>query len=634
LTLSPVPAAIASIHHDGSSRYISAPRPEGLQLGDEVTIRLRMGVHTSVNRALLRICPDGEQMFIEMRPGAVEQACRWWEATLKVEMPVVSYRFLLIVEDDAGAAAGVWWHNAAGTHRHIPTDADDFRLLAGYDGPAWVRDAVFYQIFPDRFADGDPASNVRDGEWEYRGHRAIARRWGEPPATGWQAMLEFYGGDLPGVTQRLDYLAELGVNAIYLNPVFTAFSNHRYDVVDYDHVDPHLGGDAALAALRRATAERGMRFILDIVPNHCGLYHPWFQAAQADPAAATAEFFTFRRHPDEYASWLGVRSLPKLNYRSERLRWAIYAGPEAVFRRWLRPPFSADGWRIDVANMLGRQGGDQMGAEVARGIRQAVKEENPAAYLVGEHWFDATAQLGGDAWDAVMNYAGFTHPLWHWLRGFAVGQHSEPRHIAAAGRWPTAALTDTWTAYRAAIPWAIAQQQLNLLGSHDTQRILSLVCGDPALNQLAACVLLTYPGVPSIYYGDEIGLAGAGDTAARACMSWERATWNADVSALYRRLIALRRASPALIAGGFQALLVEEDTLAYLRDAATEQVIVAAHRGPALRPAGPLPVAPGGLPDGAEFVELFSGQRSVVQAGHLPLPALTPGATIWRYRPA
>ena len=254
-------------------------------------------------------------------------------------------------------------------------------------------------------------------------------------------MIEFYGGDLPGITGKLDYLAGtssssgpgLGVNALYLNPVFTAYSNHRYDVADYDNVDPHLGGNAALAELRRGLTDRGMRYMLDIVPNHCGFMHPWFRAAQADPAAATAEFFTFRHHPDDYECWLGVRSLPKLNYRSPRLREAIYAGPDAVFRRWLRPPYAADGWRVDVANMLGRHGVDQLGAEVARGIRQAVKAENPDAYLLGENFFDATAQLQGDGWDASMNYAGFTMPLWYWLRGFTVDQHSEPRQVGRAG---------------------------------------------------------------------------------------------------------------------------------------------------------------------------------------------------------
>ena len=198
-------------------------------------------------------------------------------------------------------------------------------------------------------------------------------------------MVEFFGGDLAGIEAHLDHLVDLGVNAIYLNPIFATRSNHGYDITDYDHVAEHFGGDAALVALRRATAERDIRLILDIAPNHVGVEHPWFQAAQADREASTAPYFVFRDHPDDYESWLGVGSLPKFDYRSEALREAMYAGPDAVLRHWLRPPFSVDGWRIDVANMLGRLGPVQLGPEVARGMRAAVKAEDPDAYLLGEH---------------------------------------------------------------------------------------------------------------------------------------------------------------------------------------------------------------------------------------------------------
>jgi alpha-glucosidase len=618
------PAYASSIHHDGSSRYVlNGSGRDDLRLGDEVTIRLRAGLDAPLERVFLRICPDGEQQFIEME-SEEGPACRWWQARLRLTMPTVNYRFLIFSKD------GAWWYNGTGLHRHTPTDAEDFRLLADYAAPTWVNASVFYQIFPDRFADGDPSNNVRDGEYSYLGIPVRARRWGEPPTpSGPEAMVEFYGGDLIGIEQHLDYLVDLGVNALYLNPIFTAPSNHRYDVVDYNNVDPHLGGNSALISLRRATAERGLRLILDIVPNHCGINHPWFQAALADPHAPTAEYFTFYHHPHDYACWLGVRSLPKLNYRSPALREIMYDGPDAIFRRWLRPPYSIDGWRIDVANMLGRQGAEQLGLEVARAIRKAVKEENPAAYLVGEHFFDASAQLQGDCWDAVMNYAGFTMPLWYWLSRFEVRQHGHPARCSSDLPWPTQALVETWQAYRAAIPWAIARQQFNLVGSHDTPRILTIVSGDRARNRLAVGLLMTYPGVPCIYYGDEIGLGNSQDTTARGCMIWDRLAWDEELRAFYQKLIKLRRTSPALIEGGFQVLLVEEDTLAYLRDAEQEQLIIVGHRGPGIRPAAPLPVAHGAIPDGVEFIELFSGLRAKVVNGHLPLPAMSPGVMVW-----
>jgi alpha-glucosidase len=439
----------------------------------------------------------------------------------------------------------------------------------------------------------------------------------------------FYGGDLTGINQSLDYLQELGVNALYLNPVFTAYSNHKYDVADYENVDPHFGGNQALLALRRSLDERGMRYMLDIVPNHCGFWHPWFQAARQDASAPEAEFFTFMQHPEEYASWLGVWSLPKLNYRSQELRRRIYAGPQAVFRRWLQPPYAADGWRVDVANMLARQGPTQMGAEIARGIRQAVKETQPQAYLLGENFFDASAQLQGDQWDGVMNYRGLAFPLLDWLRGFKRWAHGMGEAICSPQPWPTQALATMLQERLAAIPWCVALQQYNLLDSHDTPRLRSELGDNDALQRLAAIVQFSFPGVPGLYYGDEIGMLDTPGLDSRGCMIWDRQRWNLDLFAFYQRLIALRRASPILQHGGFQILAVEEDLLAYQREAAAGRILVIAQRNLTPRPAAPLAVAHGAIPDGAAFTEYFSGCRSVVSNGRLPLPDLPQGGSLW-----
>jgi alpha-glucosidase len=622
-----IPSCFESIHHDGSARYVRSVTGPDLHLGDEVVLRLRAGIDVPIEQVLLRTCPDGEQHFIEMvledarSSGAA--ACRWWRVGLHLSMPVTNYRFMLFTEE------GAFWYNGSGLHRHLVTDTEDFRLLAGYQAPVWVRDSVFYQIFPDRFADGDPSNNVRDGEFEYWGYKSHARRWGERPSSGGrETLVEFFGGDLPGIEQRLEYLVDLGVNALYLNPIFSALSNHRYDVTDYEQVDPHLGGNAGLASLRKTASDHGLRFILDIVPNHCGAFHPWFLAALADSSAPTAEYFTFFHHPEDYACWLGVRGLPKLNYRSRALRKVMYAGRGSVFRRWLRPPYSIDGWRLDVANMLGRQGVNQLGLEVGRGIRQAVKHENPQAYILGENFFDGSAQLQGDMWDATMNYSGFMKPLKFWLAGFYVNQHGNPDGYKSAVPWTTQALVDSWQAFLAAIPWVIARQQFNLLGSHDTPRVLSVVKGEAALNRLAVGVLLTYVGTPCVYYGDEIGLGReAGDT--RLCMDWERGNWDEDLRHFYQALIALRRRSPALVEGGFQVLLAERDTLAYLRDTDEQQIVVIAERGSRVRPAGGLPLAKAAIPDGTKLVELFSHQAATVINGNLPLPALPPGIQVW-----
>jgi alpha-glucosidase len=617
------PTYLTSIHHSGSTRYVYPNEPH---LGDEIIIRLRTAIMAPIQQVLLRTAPDGEQHYTPLNPEHDDQngTCRWWRATMRLTMPLTSYRFL-IISDDA-----IYWYNASGLHAFNPTDAEDFRILADYQAPGWIKNSVFYQIFPDRFADGDPSTNVRDGEFEYAGFTARARRWGEPPTIGSRAaMVEFYGGDLAGIIAHLDYIASLGANALYLNPIFTAFSNHRYDVTDYFSVDPHLGGNPSLVDLRQALSERGMRYILDIVPNHCGIMHPWFQAALADSAAPTAEYFTFHKHPDDYDTWLGVRTLVKLNYRSTALRSVMYAGCNSIFRHWLRPPYSADGWRIDVANMLARQGADQMGMEVGRDIRRAVKAENPQSYLMGENFFDATNQLQGDCWDGVMNYAGFALPLRDWLGPVKIFVPGQTQGINTGNPLTTKALVDSWGAFRAAIPWVVTTQQFNLIGSHDTPRAFSLLEGNRELFRLVVALLFTYPGVPCVYYGDEIGLGGGQGMNPRQCMNWDISTWDMELQAHYKALIHLRRTSPALADGGFQVLWIEDDTLVYQRDSNDETILVVARRGNQTRPAGPVPVSHGAIPNRTEFEELSSGQRICVQNGNFTLPALPPGAQVW-----
>lgn len=627
----------ASIHHNGAAPYVSELYPK---LGETVQLRLRVGLDAPVRGVYLRTFPDGEQALAPMRREPDDAAAQWWTAVLPIREPLVHYRFILI------AAGGVCFYSAAGPSAHVPLDGTDFRIIADYDAPQWVHTAVFYQIFPDRFANGDPATDPQPGEYDYRGHGPQTYPWGAPPHPDQPPPLVFYGGDLPGVTQRLDYLQDLGVNALYLNPVFTAYSNHKYDVADYEQVDPHFGGNAALADLRRALDGRQMRYLLDIVPNHCGYWHPWFQAALENPDAPEADFFTFRQHPEAYESWLGVWTLPKLDYRSHELRRRIYDGETAVFRRWLREPYSADGWRVDVANMLGRQGETQIGAEITRGIRHAVKETQPDAYLMGENFFDATATLQGDQWDGVMNYAGFTHPLWYWLAGYTLGAHGLKERLVSPAPWPTAALAQAWQQHLAAIPWQIALQQFNLLDSHDTPRIRTTLGENDALHRLALAVQFTFPGVPCIYYGDEIGMVDDPALHSRGCMVWDEAAWDHDLLAFYRRLIALRRETAVLQTGGFQLLAVEPETVAFQRmgeggrkngrrngrknGRSYGRILTIAHRHAAPRPAGPLPVAHGGIPDGARFVEIFSGKELVVANGALPLPAHPQGATLWQ----
>ena len=346
------PGWLISIHHDGSESYVSNPYP---QIGEVVRLKLRTGLTSPVKNVFLRTSPDGEATLARMQKQHGSPGCNWWIGDLSVTEPVMHYRFMIDAED------GIWNYSAIGISPHEPLDAFDFQILAGYQPVSWLAGTVFYQIFPDRFANGDSSNDPQPDEYEFRGNRPRTYPWGEAADPKQIMPLVFYGGDLQGIIQHLDYLQHLGVNALYLNPIFTAFSNHKYDVVDYEHVDPHLGGDQSLVNLRQALDQRGMRYILDIVPNHSGYWHSWFQKARQEKNSPEAEFYTFRSHPDEYASWLGVWTLPKLNYQSVELRQRMYAGSDSVFKRWLLPPFSADGWRVDVANMLARQEPTRMG---------------------------------------------------------------------------------------------------------------------------------------------------------------------------------------------------------------------------------------------------------------------------------
>lgn len=619
----PIPGWLRSIHHDGSEAFVSNPHP---RLGEKIHLKLRCAQNAPVSRVYIRTSPDGEQAFRRMEPAGQSSPVQWWQTSLTVRQPTLHYRFLI------QSTQGVWWFTAAGISAFDPLDNTDFQILADAAPMEWLTQSVFYQIFPDRFANGEQGNDPRPEEFEYRGYQPKTYDWEAQPDPEQPFSLIYYGGDLQGITQRLDYLQSLGVTALYLNPIFSAHSNHKYDVIDYENVDPHFGGNAALIELRQALTARGMRYILDIVPNHCGYWHPWFQTARSDRGSLEADFFTFTQHPDEYVSWLGVWSLPKLNYSSFELRRRIYMGQEAVFRRWLRPPFQADGWRIDVANMLGRQGATQISADVGREIRKAVKETHPDAYLLGENFFDASAQLQGDQWDGVMNYAGFTLPLWHWLRGYQQGAWGLRETIRDEGVWPTPSLEESWRIHRAALPYTILLQQFNILDSHDTQRIRSITSGNDALHRLAAMLQFTYPGVPCLYYGDEIGMQEHPNLAQRGCMVWDETSWDQSLLGFYRDLISLRKQSAALQRGGFQMLSIEEDFFAFQREASSGQVVVTAQRSLEPREARRLPVDHGGIADGTHFFEAFSGQETVVENGSLQLPEHPQGAFIWVQR--
>jgi alpha-glucosidase len=594
----------AGVHHDGSRLYVSNPTPA---LNEVVTLTLRVPLDAPVRAVFLRSEPDGEAHFAPMQVAQEDAVSVYWTGEIKASQPRNHYRFRLLTSE------GAYFLNALGISRADGPDWYDFKLVANYAAPSWVNDSVFYQIFPDRFYNGDPALTVQPGAWTKREYSVQVREWGtEPLSYKDGGNLDFYGGDLPGIAQKLDYLQALGVNALYLNPIFTSQSNHRYNIDDFFNVDPHLGGNEALVNLRQALDVYGMRVILDVTPNHVSSLNPWFTDAQTNPAAPTADFFTFYERPHDYASWLGVKSLPKLNYESVKLREIMYEGEESVIRFWLKPPFRMDGWRLDVANMTARQGVTQLVHKVWRGIRRVVKQIDPQSYLMGENWFDASPYLQGDELDAVQNYTGFNIPMWRWL----CGEDARYAHADTAVM-SSEALAEHLNVYRASIPYVIALQQFNQLDSHDTPRILYTVNGDKSLAKLGALVLMMYPGVPCIYYGDEIGLDGGPDPDNRRTMVWDESAWDLDMLQHYKRLIALRRESPALRDGGYQQVAAHGGTFAFQRQSPEQRLIIVACREAEtdLR----LNVYPTGLADGAVLVDVLNGGTYNVIQGEIAL---------------
>jgi alpha-glucosidase len=556
--------------------------------------RVRLACRGAPTAVHVRVEPDNEARLIEMQPDGTCNGMACYAAALPWDPsgPTTHYAFRAV----AGGRA--WWLAADGAHGVVPRREVQFKVCRDDRPPAWVADQVFYQIFPDRFCQGDPALAVATDEYVFRDgrHRVVRERWGAPvdPA---RAATAFYGGDLVGVRAQLAYLHdELGVTALYLNPIFTASSNHKYDTADYDHVDPHLGGDAALAALAAELHARGMRLILDAVVNHTGADHPWFDrygrhatlGAYQSPASPWRGWYVFDA-AGGYASWNGHGSLPVLDYANPEVCARIYAAPDAVLRRWLRPPYAIDGWRFDVIHMLGEGAGARNNAHHVRALRRAVREENPEAYVLGEHFAEATRWLQGDQEDGAMNYDGFGLPVRAWL--------------AADAPLPTAELAAWLTAARARIPYDNQLAQLSLLDSHDTSRMLTVVGGDVARMRLAVTLLFTYPGAPCIYYGDEIGLAGGDDPDCRRCFDWDRARWDAGLHAHYRAMIALRARRPELRRGAHATLAVTDEALAFARYTDAAITVVAVNRGAApaalALPLADLPVAATTWRDGA-----------------------------------
>jgi alpha-glucosidase len=526
-------------HHDGSELYV-VEQPDAP--GGDAVVRARVPV--DVDTVAVRWVEDGEARAAKAEP----DGDGWWIARFPVNKSVMHYRWLL-----AGGEVGYAWLNGTGLVKHDIPDADDF-VLSLDAGPAWHLESVVYEIFPDRFATS--GLDVEPPSWSVR------RDWNDlPEGRSPNTPYEWFGGDLPGIEARLDHIVELGANVVYLTPIFPAGSTHRYDSTTFERVDPLLGGDAALESLVAAAHARGMRVISDLTTNHTGDTHEWFVAGERD-------LYLFDEDGD-YEAWWGIKTLPKLNWLSADLRSRI----QNVARKWLEPPFSLDGWRVDVANMSGRTRETDVNADVAPTLRAALNDDS---LLVAEHFHDYRPDFRG--WHGAMNYAGFSRPAWTWLRGdLEVPYFGLPIPMPRLGGEASVA---TMRAFRAGVPWPFTLHSWTILDSHDSPRFRT-IAGSRARQLVGIGLQMTTPGVPMVFAGDELGLEGAWGEDARRTMPWDRPeTWDRGVLDAYKRLIALRRANEALARGSIRYAYVDDDVIAYLRETREERLLCLASRGP------------------------------------------------------
>lgn len=553
-------------HHDGSELYSPLPADASSKIR-QPRIRVPRTFET-VSSAWLRVVVDGEPQFLPMRPVAAPidgDDAQWWEGVFTVANPMTSYRFLL-----NSARGRALWLNAEGVDEIEPLDALDYRATTFPAPPAWASEQVMYQIFPDRFARSAAADTRTAPEW------AIAAAWeDEVVHRGPDTSRQFFGGDLDGITERLEHLEALGVTLIYLTPFFPAQSNHRYDATTFDRVDPLLGGDEALIRLVEAAHARGIRVIGDLTTNHTGDAHEWFRRAYGDPSADESDFYywTDAGHTD-YLAWYGVPSLPKLDWNSRELRRRFIEGPQSIVAKWLLPPYGLDGWRIDVANMTGRQGEDDLNALVQRTVRRTMDEVAPGSVLFAESTNDSSRDFDGSGWHAPMSYSAFTRPLWHWLRR----PETAPRHHYGIpyDETPTAtaeAFVRAFRRFSAPMPWAVRSLAMNAIDTHDTPRFAERA--DAAHQLVAAGLSFTLPGTPVVFAGDEFGLRGSDGEASRSPLPWRS---EAPLAAAYARLAAVRADSPALRTGGLRWLHSDAASLAFVRECEGSAELVVACR--------------------------------------------------------
>ena len=604
---------------DGTSDYVIPAEPG---IHEKVRLRFRTARDDAKEVCLIS---GGEAL--QMQKISSGEVFDYYETKVQLTDTMFVYYFRIKSESEE-----LCYHQC-GVSEH-PVEYYNFRIMPGFSTPAWAKGAVMYQIFVDRFCNGDPSNDVEDGEYVYIGEPVCkVKDWNEFPAA--MDIRRFHGGDLQGVLDKLDYLEELGVEVIYFNPLFVSPSNHKYDIQDYDYIDPHYGviiedggevlpegekdntratkyqkrtGDIRnLEASNRLFAKlveemhtRGMRVILDGVFNHCGSFNKWMdreriyepqpeyeKGAYVSAQSPYRDFFHFFDEREEawpynknYDGWWGHDTLPKLNYEdSPTLEEYILN----IGKKWVSPPYNADGWRLDVAADLGYS--NEYNHIFWENFRKAVKSANPQALILAEHYGDPGEWLQGDEWDSVMNYDAFMEPLTWFLTGME--KHSDERRTDLWGNADN--FVNTMNHFMASMLTPSLQVAMNELSNHDHSRFLTRTnhivgrvaqlgskAAEEGINlavmREAVAVQMTWVGAPTVYYGDEAGVCGFTDPDSRRTYPWGQE--NRELVEFHKEMIRIHKREKPLRTGSLKMLSWSSNVLAYARFQEGEQIIV------------------------------------------------------------
>ena len=644
-----------ALFHDGSSQFCKYN-----EKSDTYTFILRTTIG-AVNQAFMAI--DG----YEMKMSHVDTKGRfdYYAINLALGTKMIKYHFRTVGQYRL-------YYNVFGASEHF-SEEWEFEFTPGFKTPDWAKGAVMYQIMVDRFNNGDKSNDVMTNEYAYIG-RGVSKveNWMEPPAV--DGTRQFYGGDLQGVIDKLEYLEKLGVEVIYFNPIFVSPSNHKYDTQDYDYIDPHFGkivndngklledGDnnnehaqrykvrttdlANLEASNKLFVElvekahaHGIKIIIDGVFNHCGSFNKWMDkekfytknknyksGAYISKDSPYNLYFKFLedRWPDNnsFEGWWGFDTLPKLNYEGskELCDYIIEVG-----KKWVSPPYNVDGWRLDVAADLGHS--QEFNHEFWKKFRKAVKEANPEAIILAEHYGDANSWLQGDQWDTIMNYDGFMDPVTWFLTG--VDKHSDNSNPGMRGDAGIFKLTMQYQMSRMQNQSLLVA--MNELSNHDHSRFLTRTnrmvgrvgtAGtaaasqdiDEAIFKQGVVMQMTLPGAPTLYYGDEAGVCGWTDPDNRRTYPWGYE--NFEILEFYRETIAIHRQHKVFKTGSYKPLVEQRDLLCYGRFDMDNAAFVAINTSDTDKTVL-IPTWTLGVEDGESFERLIETSREFYNCGRV-----------------